>query len=60
MDYARKIQPFRSKMQFQELADALNGVPEAQNCNVTVSMPNDSGKQTPGLQSMAKSSMQLS
>ena len=47
MDYARKIQPFRSKMHFQELADALNGAPEARNCNVTVNMPIDSGKKAP-------------
>jgi len=36
MDFARKIQPFRSQQQFQELADALNGAPEAQKCTVTV------------------------
>lgn len=43
MDYARNIQPFRSKMHFEELADALNGAEEAQNCSVTVdSTPNDS------------------
>ena len=36
MDFARKIQPFRSKAQFQQIADALNGAQEAQNCNVTV------------------------
>lgn len=35
MDFARKIQPMRTKLQFQQLADALNGSPEAQNCNVT-------------------------
>lgn len=36
MDFARKIQPMRTKEQFQELADALNGAREAQGCNVTV------------------------
>ena len=41
MDFARKIQPFRSKQQFQQVADALNGAEEAQNCSVTVDMPDD-------------------
>lgn len=36
MDYAHKIQPFRTQQQFQQLADALNGAEEAQNCHVTV------------------------
>lgn len=36
MDYARKIQPHLSKNQFQDIADALNGAQEAQNCNVRV------------------------
>ena len=49
MDYAQKIQPFRSKMHFQELADALNGAPEARNCNVTVNVPVESGKKAPNL-----------
>ena len=35
MDFARKIQPFRSQEHFQEIADALNGAQEAQNCNVS-------------------------
>ena len=37
LDFANKIQPFRSKAHFQMIADALNGAPEAQNCSVTVS-----------------------
>ena len=37
MDFARKIQPFRSADKFQQVADALNGAQEAQGCNVTVS-----------------------
>lgn len=36
MEYAHKIQPFRTRQQFQQIADALNGAEEAQNCNVTV------------------------
>ena len=36
MEFARKIQPMRTKQQFQQLADALNGAQEAQNCNVSV------------------------
>ena len=36
LDFAHKIQPFRSKVHFQMIADALNGAPEAQNCSVTV------------------------
>ena len=36
LDFAHKIQPFRSKTHFQMIADALNGAPEAQNCSVTV------------------------
>ena len=37
MDFARKIQPFRSADKFQQVADALNGAREAQGCNVHVS-----------------------
>lgn len=37
MDFAHKIQPFRSKEHFKEIADALNGAKEAQNCNISVS-----------------------
>ena len=36
MDYARKIQPNLSSKQMQEIADALNGAREAQNCSVSV------------------------
>ena len=36
MDYARKIQPFLSKTHLQEIADALNGAQEAQNCSVSI------------------------
>lgn len=36
MDFAHKIQPFRSEQYFKEIADALNGAKEAQNCNVSV------------------------
>lgn len=36
MDYARKIQPWLTTAKLQELADALNGAKEAQNCNVSV------------------------
>ena len=44
MKYARKIQPFRTKMHFQQIADALNGAQEAQNCNVSADfIPDDEG-----------------
>ena len=36
LDFAQKIQPFRSKAFFQDIADALNGDPNATNCSVTV------------------------
>ena len=36
MTFARQIQPHRTRDQYQAIADALNGSPEAQNCNVTV------------------------
>ena len=36
MDYARKIQPFLTKTHLQEIADALNGAQEAQNCSVSI------------------------
>lgn len=35
LDFAHKLQPNRTREQFQQLADALNGAPEAQSCNVT-------------------------
>ena len=35
MDYARKIHPTLTSKQLQEIADALNGAKEAQNCNVS-------------------------
>ena len=35
MDFARKIQPFRSTDHFQQIADALNCAREAQNCSVS-------------------------
>ena len=35
MDFARKVQPWLSDLQLQELADALNGAQEAQHCNVS-------------------------
>lgn len=35
MDYARKIQPSLSSDHFKQMADALNGATEAQNCNVS-------------------------
>eukprot|EP00117_Sycon_ciliatum_P002580 scpid36471/ scgid7744/ len=42
IDYARKLQPDRSKMHFQQIADALNGAQEAQDCNVSVEhIPDD-------------------
>ena len=47
LDYARKIQPFRTKMQFQQVADALNGAQEAQNCSVKVDIPDDGGWKPP-------------
>jgi len=34
LDFAQTLQPFRSLAQFQEVADALNGSPEAQGCSV--------------------------
>ena len=36
MDYARKIRPDLSPDKQQQVADALNGAKEAQNCNVSV------------------------
>ena len=39
MDFARKIQPFRSSDHFQQIADALNGAKEAQNCSVSAYKP---------------------
>ena len=36
LDYAIRIQPYRTKAQFQQVADALNGSPEAQGCNITI------------------------
>ena len=36
LDFAQKIQPFRSKAHFQMIADALNGATEAQNCSIKV------------------------
>ena len=36
MAFAQKIQPSLSKDKLQEMADALNGAQEAQNCNVSV------------------------
>lgn len=36
MEFAHHIQPWLSKSQLQEIADALNGTPESQNCSVTV------------------------
>jgi hypothetical protein len=48
MTYAKKIQPFRTKDQFQQIADALNGAQEAQNCNVSVDdIPEDKGYTAP-------------
>ena len=45
LDYAHKIQPFLSKAHFQEIADALNGAEEAENCSVVVpSLYGDSHK----------------
>ena len=34
LDYAQQLQPTRAAVVFQELADALNGAQEAQNCSV--------------------------
>ena len=36
MEFAQKIQPSLSKVKLQQIADALNGAKEAQNCNVSV------------------------
>lgn len=36
MDFMKKLQPFRGKQSFQQLADALNGAREAKCHNVTV------------------------
>ncbi len=36
MDYAHKIQPSLSVVHFQQIADALNGAEEAQNCNISL------------------------
>ena len=48
MEYARKIQPNLSTQKLQEIADALNGAKEAQNCNVSVKyLPsNNNGRAT--------------
>ena len=47
MDFAHKIQPFSSKQQFQQIADALNGAQEAQNCSVSFPFPLEDGKIIP-------------
>ena len=36
LDFAKKLQPFRSAAAFKEVADALNGAEEAQHCSVKV------------------------
>ena len=41
IDFAKKIQPFHTKVQFQQIADALNGAQESNNCNVSVDMFED-------------------
>eukprot|EP01084_Bolivina_argentea_P180090 311129_1 len=35
IEYAQNIQPFLTQQQLQDIADALNGSPEAQNCNIS-------------------------
>ena len=47
MDYARKIQPWLSQTKLQEIADALNGAKEAQNCNVSLKGPAKSYDRAP-------------
>lgn len=42
MDFARKIQPWLSEVKQQEIADALNGAKEAQNCSVSLKNPSKS------------------
>lgn len=48
LEYARKIQPDLSTQKLQEIADALNGAREANNCNVSVkNLPsNNNGRAT--------------
>ncbi|XP_065179510.1 uncharacterized protein LOC135809986 [Sycon ciliatum] len=36
LQYAHKLQPWRSTHAFQQIADALNGAKEAQHCNVSL------------------------
>ena len=48
MQFAQKIQPTLSKAKLQEIADALNGAEEAQNCSVSVpDVPEQIGKRAP-------------
>ena len=47
LEYARKIQPNLSTQKLQEIADALNGAKEAQNCNVSVKNLADSNSGRP-------------
>ena len=43
LDYAQSLQPWRPASAFQEVADALNGAIEAQNCSVKPSFNNNNG-----------------
>ena len=48
MQFAQKIQPSLSKTKLREIADALNGAQEAQNCNVSVpDIPEEATKKAP-------------
>ena len=48
MQFAQKIQPSLSKTKLREIADALNGAHEAQNCNVSVpDIPEEVTKKAP-------------
>ena len=48
MQFAQKIQPSLSKTKLREIADALNGAQEAQNCNVSVpDIPEEVAKKAP-------------
>ena len=59
LDYARKIQPFRTKEQFQQVADALNGADESQKCNVSVNMLDDGGQKPPSFSSVPKNMVSM-
>ena len=44
IEFAHKIQPFRTKDHFQQIVDALNGSPEAANCSLALPLHLDETK----------------